>query len=157
LRCHLGWEMYEKGSETVTPSKKFKDKIQGEHPGMFWGVFRADPWTQKTLVNGLNPRLAAKASNALQRYALRHTRLGIPLFLAEEAPHGNMAIGTTVFPTGIGQASTWNPDLLEHMGAVISKEIRLQGGHISYGPVIDISRDPRWSRVEESYGEDHVL
>lgn len=157
LRCPLGWEMYERKGNTITHSPKFAELINTQHIGMLWAVYRADPWTKKTLSNGLNPELAAKAGNALQRYAIKNSRLGIPMFLAEEAPHGHMAIGTTVFPSGIGQASTWNPDLLEQMGAVISKEVRSQGGHISYGPVIDISRDPRWSRVEESFGEDHVL
>ncbi|WP_418895401.1 glycoside hydrolase family 3 N-terminal domain-containing protein [Limibacterium fermenti] len=157
LLCPLGWEMYEKQGGDVWPSAAFKRMIAEKKVGMLWAVFRADPWTKKTLSNGLNPELAAKAANTLQRYAIENSRLGIPLFLAEEAPHGHMAIGTTVFPSGIGQASTWNPALLERMGAAISKEIRLQGGHISYGPVIDISRDPRWSRVEESFGEDPVL
>ena len=157
LRSPLGWEMYDKDGKTITHSKKYEKQLDSAHTGMFWAVFRADPWTKKTLSNGLNPELAANAANALQRYALKNTRLGIPVFFAEEAPHGHMAIGTTVFPTGIGQASTWNPDLLEQMGKVISKEIRLQGGHISYGPVVDIAREPRWSRVEETFGEDQVL
>lgn len=157
LLCPLGWEMYEKQGDDVTHSKKFEDIIREKQIGMLWATYRADPWTQKTLENGLNPELAAKAGNALQKYIIENTRLGIPIFLAEEAPHGHMAIGTTVFPTGIGQAATWNPSLLEKMGHVMAKEIRLQGGHISYGPVMDLSRDHRWSRVEESYGEDPVL
>ena len=59
-------------------------------------------------------------------YTSENTRLGIPLFLAEEAPHGHMAIGTTVFPTGIGMAATWSPVLIEEVGNVIAKEIRSQ-------------------------------
>ncbi|MDR2084199.1 MAG: glycoside hydrolase family 3 C-terminal domain-containing protein [Bacteroidales bacterium] len=157
LVCVLGWEMYEKKGDSVTHSKKFEELLSKYHVGMYWAVYRADPWTQKTLETGLSPRQAAEAGNAMQRYAVENTRLGIPIFIAEEAPHGHMAIGATVFPTGIGQASTWNPELLEKMGEVIAREIRLQGGHISYGPVLDLSRDPRWSRVEESYGEDPVL
>lgn len=157
LLCPMGWEMYERNGDRISCSEKFRQIVKDQHVGMLWGVYRADPWTRKTLSNGLNPQFAAEAGNALQRYVMENTRLGIPLFLAEEAPHGHMAIGATVFPTGIAQASTWNPELLEEMGATISKEIRLQGGHISYGPVIDISRDPRWSRVEESFGEDYVL
>ncbi len=157
LRCPLGWEMYQKNGNKVSHSLKFEELIKTQHIGMFWAVYRADPWTKKTLANGLNPYSAAEAGNAIQRYAVEKTRLGIPVFIAEEAPHGHMAIGATVFPTGIGQAATWNPVLLEQMGAAASKEIRSQGGHISYGPVIDISRDPRWSRVEESFGEDYVL
>ena len=157
LKCSLGWEMYEVTGEDVGHSKMFEELIDFQHVGMLWATFRADPWTKKTLLNGLNPTLAADAANTLQQYIIENTRLGIPIFLAEEAPHGHMAIGATVFPTGIGQASTWNPQLLEEMASVISKEVRLQGGHISYGPVLDISRDPRWSRVEESFGEDYVL
>jgi len=157
LLSPLGWEMYEKRGNEVSHSKKFEDIIREKQIGMLWATYRADPWTQKTLENGLNPELAAKAGNALQKYIIENTRLGIPIFLAEEAPHGHMAIGTTVFPTGIGQAATWNPSLLEKMANVTAKEVRLQGGHISYGPVLDLSRDHRWSRVEESYGEDPVL
>ena len=124
---------------------------------MLWATYRADPWTKKTLANGLNPELSAKAGNALQQYVMENTRLGIPMFLAEEAPHGHMAIGATVFPTGIGMAATWSPELVKEVGQVIAKEIRSQGGHISYGPVLDLTRDPRWSRVEETFGEDPVL
>lgn len=157
LLCTLGWEMYEKNGDQVTHSRKFEELLAQYHVGIFWAVYRADPWTQKTLENGLNPRLAAEVGNAMQKHAIENSRLGIPIFLAEEAPYGHMAIGATVFPTGIGQAATWNPVLLEQMGNAIACEVRRQGGHISYGPVLDISRDPRWSRVEESYGEDPVL
>ncbi len=68
-----------------------------------------------------------------------------------------MAIATTVFPTSIGQSSTWNPELIKRMAEVIASEARLQGAHIGYGPVLDLAREPRWSRVEETYGEDPVL
>ncbi|MDD2504379.1 MAG: glycoside hydrolase family 3 N-terminal domain-containing protein, partial [Clostridia bacterium] len=125
--------------------------------GMFWATLRADPWTQKTLKTGLNPRLAAEATNEMQKYAMENTRLGIPILFAEECPHGHMAIGTTVFPTSIGQSSTWNPSLIQEMAAAIALEARLQGAHIGYGPVLDLAREPRWSRMEETYGEDPIL
>ena len=157
LLCPLGWEMYEIHGSEVHPSGKFKQLIKERNAGMLWATYRADPWTKKTLANGLNPELAAKAGNALQKYVMENTRLGIPMFLAEEAPHGHMAIGATVFPTGIGMAATWSPELVKEVGQVIAKEIRSQGGHISYGPVLDLTRDPRWSRVEETFGEDPVL
>ncbi len=157
LLCPLGWEMYEIKGNAVSLSDKFKQLIKERHAGMLWATFRADPWTKKTLDNGLNPALAAKAGNALQKYVMENTRLGIPMFLAEEAPHGHMAIGATVFPTGIGMAATWSPQLINEVGKAIGKEVRLQGGHISYGPVLDLTRDPRWSRVEETFGEDPVL
>ena len=157
LRCTLAWNYYTIKGKEVVPSESFKQDIAEGNIGMLWGTYRADPWTQKSLENGLNPELAAKAGNALQKYVIENTRLGIPLFLAEEAPHGHMAIGTTVFPTGFGMAATWNPALIERVGEVIGQEIRLQGGHISYGPVLDLAREPRWSRVEETMGEDPVL
>lgn len=157
LLCPLGWQMVERKGNDAVCSENFR-KLTAKTPvGMLWAVFRADPWTRRTLSNGLNPELAAKAGNAIQKYVIENTRLGIPVFIAEEAPHGHMAIGATVFPTGIGMASTWSTDLMEQTGRAIAKEIRLGGGHIAYGPVLDLSREPRWSRVEESYGEDPVL
>ena len=157
LQSPYGWEMYERRGDSVLLTDTFRRAVGEGRVGMLWGTFRADPWTRKDLETGLTPRMAARLANAMQRYAVEHSRLGIPLFLAEEAPHGHMAIGATVFPTALGQASTWNPELIERMGETVAAEIRLQGGHICYGPVLDIVRDPRWSRVEESYGEDCFL
>ena len=157
LLCPLGWPMYEKAEDDVRISDAYREFIQKQHGGMLWATFRADPWTRKTLENGLNPRLAVQAYNALQHYAIDSTRLGIPIILAEEAPHGHMAIGTTVFPTSIGLSATWDTELIEQVGKVIGSELMAQGGTIVYGPVIDLSREPRWSRVEETYGEDVYL
>lgn len=158
LRCPLGWEMYNKtGQKSVEPSEKFR-KMMDEAPiGSYWAVLRADPWTQKTLETGLYPELAAKALNSLQRYAVEKTRLGIPILFAEETPHGHMAIGTTVYPTGLSCASTWNPQLLQRMGDAMGTEVRSQGGNVGYGPVLDVAREPRWSRMEEGFGEDPWL
>ena len=161
LLCPLGWPMYEKtetaDGATVGVSDEYRKFVGEQHGGMLWATFRADPWTRKTLDNGLNPKLAAESYNALQRYAIDSTRLGIPMILAEEAPHGHMAIGATVFPTSIGLASTWDKALITEVGKTIARELRAQGGHIGYGPVIDLAREPRWSRVEETYGEDTYL
>ena len=157
LRITLGWNYYQKKDNKVKLTDEFKRDIKEQYIGMLWGVYRADPWTQKSLINGLNPKLAAQLSNMIQKYVIENTRLGIPIFLAEEAPHGHMAIGTTVFPTGQGLAATFSTFLMEKVGQIISKEIRLQGAHVSYGPVMDLTRDPRWSRVEESLGEDPFL
>lgn len=153
-----GWEMYTKTSnEEVVPSDLYKGRMEAMPLGGFWATLRADPWTQKTLQTGLNPGLAAEALNRLQAYAMEETRLGIPLFFAEECMHGHMAIGTTVYPTGLSQGSTWNPDLIGEMAETIALEARLQGAHIGYGPILDLAREPRWSRVEETYGEDPLL
>jgi beta-glucosidase len=157
LSTLLGWEMYQKTGQKVGISPAYKKAVDERHIGALWATLRADPWTKKTLTTGLNPQQAAEATNALQRYVVEHTRLHIPLLLAEECPHGHMAIGTTVFPTSIGQSSTWDPALIRRMAAAIAQEARVQGAHIGYGPVLDLAREPRWSRVEETYGEDPVL
>ena len=157
LLTKFGWPLYERNGDQITLTAEAKKTLAEQGTGSLWGFMRADPWTQKTLTNGLNPEYAITATNLVQRYCIEHTRLGIPLLLAEECPHGHMAIGTTSFPTGIGQASTWNPDLLRQMGAAQAKEVRKQGGHIGYGPVVDLAKDSRWSRVEEGFGEDPFL
>ena len=154
----LGWNYYEKDENgQVRLTDLFRSDLENRYIGCFWATLRADPWTRKTLRTGLPPREAAEMTNAMQRYARDSTRLGIPLFLAEECPHGHMAIGTTVFPTAIGRASTWNTELEERVAEIVALEARLQGGHIGYGPVLDVARELRWSRVEEGYGEDPFL
>jgi len=153
----LGWDMYSKNGKQVTISNKLRKAVKEQHIGLLWATLRADPWTQKTLLNGLSPVEAARATNAIQRYMVDSTRLGIPLLLSEEAPHGHMAIGATVFPTAIGQASTWNPQLIQAMASTIAMETYAVGGKNGYGPVLDLARDPRWSRTEETYGEDPYL
>lgn len=133
LLCPLGWEMYEiTGPKSVEVSQKFKDLVQQTGAGMLWATYRADPWTRKTLDNGLTPEQAARAGNAIQKYVIENTRFGIPVFLAEEAPHGHMAIGTTVFPTGLGMAATWNPELMHSVGEIIGREVRSQLNHFQF-------------------------
>ena len=153
----MGWEYYEKSGKKYVLTDKFKDAIQNRLIGSTWAVMRADPWTQKTLQNGLTPESAHYLTNEMQLWNRKNTRLGIPLMFAEEAPHGHMAIGTTVLPTAIGRASTFNKKLESYLGFCAANEIGSQGAQIAFGPVLDIVRDPRWSRVEETYGEDPVL
>lgn len=158
LSALFGWEMYRKDSSgQLEVTDKLKRAIDSAHIGMLWGTLRADPWTKKTLANGLQPADAVKATNKIQAYAIKHSRWGIPLLLAEECAHGLMAIGTTVYPTAIGQASTWDPELIQKVAGSIAAETRVMGSHIAYGPILDLAREPRWSRVEETYGEDTYL
>lgn len=157
LLAEFGWPLYTREGDKVSLTDEAEKVVVNHGAGTLWGFMRADPWTQKTLRNGLNTTYAIQACNLLQHFCIENTRLGIPMFLAEESPHGHMAIGATSFPTAIGQASTWNPELLTRMGEAQAMEIRKQGAHIGYGPVIDLARDPRWSRVEEGFGEDPYL
>lgn len=148
ILCPMGWQMYSKNKDEVVLSSLFKQKMDSPMPiGAFWAVLRADPWTQKNMQTGLNPELSAKLLNQMQKYAVEKTRLGIPILFAEECAHGHMAIGTSVFPTGLAMASTWNEDLLNKVGEIIALEARLQGANIAYGPVIDLAREDRKSVV----------
>jgi beta-glucosidase len=101
-----------------------------------------------------SPQDSAKLANTIQRYLLDNTRLGIPAVVHEETCSGYMAMGATCFPQIIGLASTWEPDLVEAMTRIIREQMRAAGGHHSLAPVLDIVRDPRWGRVEETFGED---
>jgi len=103
------------------------------------------------------PRENAIFTNTIQRYLVEHTRLGIPAIVHEEALHGHMAPGGTSFPQAIALASTWDADLVEEVFRAAAAEIRARGGHQALTPVLDVARDPRWGRTEETYGEDPYL
>lgn len=115
---------------------------------------------QVTRIGGasnVNPVQSARLANAIQRYLLENTRLGIPAVVHEECCSGYMARGATVFPQAIGVASTWEPALVEAMTDVIRQQMRSVGAHHALAPVLDVARDARWGRVEETFGEDPYL
>ena len=105
----------------------------------------------------INARETALATNAIQRSLREHTRLGIPAFFIDEALHGLMAYGSTSFPQAIGLASTWDPELVEEVFAAAAHEMRARGENYALTPVLDLAREPRWGRTEETYGEDPFL
>lgn len=102
-------------------------------------------------------RDTAEYVNAAQRWAVERTRLGIPILMHEEALHGYVARGATSFPQSIALASTWDPALLERVFSVAAREMRARGATLALAPVVDVARDPRWGRIEETYGEDPYL
>ncbi len=95
--------------------------------------------------------------NALQRYAMTRTRLAIPIIFHEEGLHGYAARGATSFPQAIALASSWDPALLRAVNAITAREIRARGVSLALTPVVDVARDPRWGRIEETFGEDPYL
>lgn len=105
----------------------------------------------------LPPKEAAQLANEIQRFLVEETRLGIPAIVHEECLSGLMARGATTFPQAINLASTFDPDLVKEMTKVIRKEMRAIGAHQGLAPVLDVLRDPRWGRTEETLGEDHYL
>src|SRR5580692_3839821 len=106
---------------------------------------------------GRDVRGTIRLVNALQNYALSRTRLGIPILFHEEGLHGYAARGATSFPQAIALASSWDPSLLRAVDAVTAREIRARGVSLALTPVVDVARDPRWGRIEETFGEDPYL
>ena len=94
---------------------------------------------------------------AAQKWAMENTRLGIPILFHEESLHGLAAKDATAFPQSIGLASTWDPDLIRNINALIAEETSARGVHSVLSPVVDVARDPRWGRIEETFGEDPYL
>ncbi|CAB3756470.1 glycoside hydrolase family 3 N-terminal domain-containing protein [Paraburkholderia humisilvae] len=107
--------------------------------------------------HSVDPKEGVWALNALQRQMVEGTRLGIPVMAHEECLVGLMIKDATLFPSPLNYAATWNPDLIARVGRMIGEQARSIGCHQGLAPVLDVSRDPRWGRTEETFGEDPYL
>ena len=105
----------------------------------------------------LGPRQMAELTNALQKYVIEQTRLGIPLLNHEEGLHGLQAPGATSYPQPIALAASFDPALVEEVMTAVARETRARGAQHTLAPVVDVMRDARWGRAEETYGEDPYL
>ena len=103
------------------------------------------------------PREMAELTNAIQKWVKENTRLGIPVMFHEECLHGHAAPKGTAFPAAIGLASTWDEALIHDVFSSVASEVRARGVQQCLAPVLDLARDPRWGRTEETYGEDPYL
>jgi beta-glucosidase len=103
------------------------------------------------------PRETVLLVNSIQHYMIDKTRLGIPVLFHEEGLHGYMAKDATSFPQAIALAGTWNPTLIEQVYTCVAAEMRARGVFHALSPVVDVARDPRWGRIEETFGEDPFL
>jgi len=108
-------------------------------------------------VKNRNAMETANYVNAVQRWAVEQTRLGIPLLMHEEALHGYVARDATCFPQAIGLASSFDPDMARKIFSVAAREMRARGTNFALAPIVDVAREPRWGRIEETYGEDPHL
>lgn len=109
------------------------------------------------MMGASSPQNLAKITNTVQRYLRENTRMGIPAVFHAEALNGFLAPGYTSFPTAIGLAATWNPEAVQDMAGIVSRQMRSVGSLQALSPVMDIARDARWGRVHETYGEDVYL
>ena len=103
------------------------------------------------------PRAGAIFANAVQKWLIENTRLGIPAILHDEILHGQMAQESTSFPQPIALSTTWDPEFIYQVFTAAASETRARGSHLVLGPNLDIAREPRWGRTEETYGEDPYL
>ena len=104
-----------------------------------------------------DPKRAAEYANAVQKWLIENTRLGIPAIFHDEILHGNMGEGSTVFPVPLALASSWDTELISRVFTVGARQTRIRGSHHVLGPNMDLAREPRWGRTEETYGEDPYL
>jgi beta-glucosidase len=110
-----------------------------------------------TPADGKTARGMAELTNDIQKFFVEQSRLGIPVFFHEECLHGHAAKDGTSFSQPIGLAATFNPELIEQLYELAAREVRARGAHQALTPVVDVARDPRWGRVEETFGEDTYL
>jgi beta-glucosidase len=139
-------------------TKNFPDGIGGfARPSDKRGVGASNGAAGASAGINRDARDTAEYVNAAQHWAVEHTRLGIPILMHEESLHGYVARDATSFPQAIALASTWDPDLVSRVFSVAAREARARGATLVLAPVVDIARDPRWGRIEETYGEDTYL
>jgi beta-xylosidase len=106
---------------------------------------------------GRNARQTAEITNAIQKFFIEESRLGIPVIFHEECLHGQAAMDATSFSQPIGLGATFDPELVRRLFTMTAEEARSRGTHQALTPVVDVAREPRWGRVEETYGEDPYL
>jgi len=159
LNQHMyGWDAYKRNGDHLELTEQFKQQVEfGDGMGALYGLFRADPWSKVTHDNGIPIEQSGKVANAIQKYVREHTRLGIPVLLSEECPHGHQALDSTLLPVNLAVGSTWNPALAERAYSYVAAEIRSRGAHLGLVSALDILLEPRWGRTEECYGEDPYL
>ncbi|MGK9221159.1 MULTISPECIES: glycoside hydrolase family 3 N-terminal domain-containing protein [unclassified Microbacterium] len=154
----LGWQTYERDGDVFRLTDKLDAEIE-RHGGIgaLYGLQRADAWSGRHARNGIDREHAREVSAMVQERIVAGSRLGIPALFSEEAPHGHQAVGGQVLPTNLGMAASWRPDLVEAAARHVAAEVRARGGHLALVSGLDILRDPRWGRGEETLGEDPLL
>ena len=160
--------VWESKAKLQTPDGHFSPELASKNfPNGIGGFARPSDYRGVTQSNGAagaagetvnrDPRQTAEYVNEAQHWAVEHTRLGIPILMHEESLHGYVARGATSFPQAIGLASSFDPALVTRVFSVAAREARARGATLVLAPVVDIAKDPRWGRIEETYGEDPYL
>ena len=143
-------------SEDLLEKMTLMEKL-GQLNQRLYGFYRADPWADKDENTGITTGLSRKAYNALQKYVLDHSRLGIPVMMSSECPHGHQALGGGLLPVNLAAGATFDPEALKEGYEACGRQ--LKSGHVELAlmSALDMLRDPRWGRSEECYSEDPYL
>lgn len=157
-----GFRIYEKkqgeAGEYIELDEEFKAEVEKYSGlGCLYGLFRADPWADKDYATGLNGVLAKKAYNQVQRYVIEHSRLGIPMLMSSECPHGHQALDGYLLPVNLAAGATFHPQLIKEAYSVCGRQLQNMGVDFALCSMLDVLRDPRWGRCEECYSEDPYL
>lgn len=153
-----GFGIYERNGEEISFCQEFKDEVEKYGGlGTLYGLYRADPWSQKNYDNGLYGENAVKAYNKMQEYVLEHSRWNIPALLSTECPHGHQALDSYLLPVNLNMGATFNPELIHSAYGVCGRQLRQMGVDLALISLLDVVRDPRWGRSEECFSEDPYL
>ena len=153
-----GFAAYEKDGDALRLSQEFTKEVEyWGGLGALYGLYRADPWSERDLRTGLSGAEMKRAYNLAQRHVMEHSRFGVPMLLSTECPHGHQAIDGYLLPVNLAQGAAWNPELTERAYDVCGKQLSELGVDFALISMLDILRDPRWGRSEECYGEDPAL
>jgi beta-glucosidase len=151
------WDSYKRTGNGIILNDDFTSLISKKHIGATYGIYRADPWTKISPKNGPDPIEGVKIMNMLQKYNMENSRLKIPILFGESAEHGKLGKFSMLYPTGLMVGCTFNPDLAYEMYKAMAIETYSTGARVVYSPILDLALDPRWGRVEETFGEDPYL
>lgn len=153
-----GFGIYRREGEKIEFTPEFQEEVaRYSGLGTLYGLHRADPWSGKDFHTGLDGVLSVKARNQVQKYVLEHSRLGIPVLLSTECPHGHQALDGYLLPVNLASGCTFAPELLKEAAAVSGKQLNAMGIDLALVSCLDVLRDPRWGRSEECFGEDPYL
>lgn len=153
-----GFNIYNRKNDEFELTDEFKNEVERYSGlGVLYGLYRADPWSQKDENNGITIKLSKKAYNFVQRYVIEHSRLHIPMLLSSECPHGHQAIEGYLLPVNLAVGAAFNPELLYRSALAVGKQVKSQGVNLALMSVLDVMRDPRWGRSEECFSEDPLL
>ena len=153
-----GFGIYSRQGDEITFSDEFYQEVERYSGlGTLYGLYRADPWSNKNFETGLDGALSPKARNMIQKYVVEHSRFGIPVLMSTECPHGHQALDGYLLPVNLASGATFSPEVLAAAAKISAKQLKEMGVDLALISCLDMLRDPRWGRSEECFGEDPYL